>query len=137
MKKTPASLMSKTKKNQNPTKNTQKTTPASQDHRTPGMRLSCPEQDVHLLVGEPQGSSQLPDLLGAEVLLALEPVVQDLQLLLGEGRAALGLLHRTLTFLLDLLEGRMGRRALCGGASGRVGGVLDECPTTGGSWRDI
>lgn len=47
---------------------------------------------VHLLVGETQGHCQLPDLMGAEVLLGLEPLVQGLQLLLGEGCAALALL---------------------------------------------
>lgn len=101
------------------------------------MRLSSSEEDVHLLVGELQDSSQLPDLLGAEVLLALEPLMQDLQLLLGESCAALGLFHHTLTFPLDLLGRGTGRWSLCSGAGGRVGSVLDECPRAGGSWRDI
>lgn len=44
------------------------------------------------MVGEPQGSSQLLNLMGTEVLLALKVLMQGLLLLLGESCAALGLL---------------------------------------------
>lgn len=46
----------------------------TQKKETPKLSC-CSEQDVHLLVGELKGSSQLPDLLGAEVLLVLEALV--------------------------------------------------------------